>query len=260
MKLKLAFSTIGCPDWKWEEIYACAKDLGLDGVEVRGVGNEIFAARSKPFLPENRAATMAKLRESGIAIPCLTTGCAIGNPDKVDASIAELREYIDLAADIGTPYVRVMAPTDLDCAAELYGAMCDYAAEKDVHPLIETNGPLADSHAMLAFLQKVNRPNMGVLWDVHHPYRYFNEQPAETYALLKPYIRHLHVKDSVMQDGKVSYRMMGRGDVPVLEVLKLLQDEELYVTLEWVKRWNPDLSEPGIVFPQFAMWMQFYMQ
>jgi fatty-acyl-CoA synthase len=30
-----------------------------------------------------------------------------------------------------------------------------------------------------------------------------------------------------------------------------------FVSLEWVKRWNPDLSEPGIVFPHFMNYMEF---
>ena len=28
-KMKLAFSTVGCPDFQWSEIYAMAKDLWL---------------------------------------------------------------------------------------------------------------------------------------------------------------------------------------------------------------------------------------
>ena len=35
--MKTAFSTLGCPGWSWDEIFATAKDLGLDGIEVRGV-------------------------------------------------------------------------------------------------------------------------------------------------------------------------------------------------------------------------------
>ena len=37
-KMKLAFSTVGCPDFQWSEIYSMAKDLGFDGIEVRGLG------------------------------------------------------------------------------------------------------------------------------------------------------------------------------------------------------------------------------
>ena len=29
--MKLAFSTVGCPDYNWTEIYSMAKRLGLSG-------------------------------------------------------------------------------------------------------------------------------------------------------------------------------------------------------------------------------------
>lgn len=32
--MKLAFSTLGCPDFDWPDIYSMAKDLGFDGIEI----------------------------------------------------------------------------------------------------------------------------------------------------------------------------------------------------------------------------------
>lgn len=42
--MKLSLSTLGCPGWSWNEIFATAKDLGMNGIEVRGVANEMFGA------------------------------------------------------------------------------------------------------------------------------------------------------------------------------------------------------------------------
>ena len=41
--MKLSFSTLACPDFSWTEIYSMAKDFGLDGIEVRGLGKELSA-------------------------------------------------------------------------------------------------------------------------------------------------------------------------------------------------------------------------
>ena len=38
--MKLAFPP-RLSGWSWEEIYATCKDLGIDGIEVRGIGSEI---------------------------------------------------------------------------------------------------------------------------------------------------------------------------------------------------------------------------
>ena len=56
--------------------------------------------------------------------------------------------------------------------------------------------------------------------------------------------------------------MMGEGDLPITEMLDALASigYEGYVSLEWVKRWAPDLTDPGIVFPQFAHYMHSYFE
>jgi len=47
--MKLAFSTLGCPDFSWTDIYSMAKDLGYHGIEIRGLGDDIFAVKAQPF-------------------------------------------------------------------------------------------------------------------------------------------------------------------------------------------------------------------
>ena len=32
--MKLAFSTVGCPDFYWDDVYTMAKDFGYDGIEI----------------------------------------------------------------------------------------------------------------------------------------------------------------------------------------------------------------------------------
>ena len=47
--MKFAFSTLGCPDWNFNEMISTAKDLNLDGIEIRGIENEVFAPFAKPL-------------------------------------------------------------------------------------------------------------------------------------------------------------------------------------------------------------------
>jgi len=124
--------------------------------------------------------------------------------------------------------------------------------------LMETNGPLGSTEAMMCFMERVPSENKGVLWDIHHPYRYFGESPEVSFGRIAPLLRHVHVKDSMLVDGKVSYKLLGKGDVPVKETLLLLKSKEYdgFVSLEWVKKWNPELEEAGIVLPQFANYVR----
>ena len=59
--MKIAFSTLACPNSSWEEICSMAKDLGYDGIEVRGLGEDIFAVRAQPFTDAEIDRTIKKI-------------------------------------------------------------------------------------------------------------------------------------------------------------------------------------------------------
>ena len=106
--MKFSFSTLACPDYTWADIYSMAKDLGFDGIEVRGLGNDIFdASKNMPFSPRLLPATKQKLRALRLTIPCLSSGCCLRDGATVE-TVAEVRAYIEAAESIGTPYVRVL--------------------------------------------------------------------------------------------------------------------------------------------------------
>ncbi len=264
--MKISFSTLGCPRWSWDEIVVMAKDLGYDGIEVRGIGSEIYIPFAKPFLPENIENTKSRLARLGLEIPCLTSSCNLSDKFNIDTVIKEGKEYIDLANKFGVPYVRVLGDPnpqpqeeiDLSFVVESLSIMASYAKDKKVKVLLETNGIYANSGIMLKLMDAVNSPHVGVLWDIHHTHRFFSETVTHTYNVLNKYIKHIHIKDSIMANGKVKYKMMGYGDVPAREALLLLKNSGYkgYISLEWVKRWCADLEEPGIVFSHFINYVR----
>ncbi|MBQ7132641.1 MAG: AMP-binding protein [Oscillospiraceae bacterium] len=266
--MKISFSTLACPDFSWVDIYSMAKDLNFDGIEVRGVGSEIYAYKAKVFSDSNIDSTVSKLKSLGLQIPCLSSGCCLKYADKLEETISEIKQYAQLASKLGTPYIRILG--DLEPAPEGYvddesvldavKQLIPIAQEYDVTLLVETNGVYADTKRLAELLSKADSRYVAALWDMHHPYRYANETPSETVANLGSYIKYVHIKDSVVENGKTVYKMMGEGDMPVDEMIEALRSikYEGYVSLEWVKRWAPELSDAGIVFPQFANAMQPY--
>ena len=50
----------------------------------------------------------------------------------------------------------------------------------------------------------------GALWDMHHPYRDFNESADTTIKNLGTYVKHVHLRDS---DDKDTYNLIGEGNV-----------------------------------------------
>ncbi len=266
--MKISFSTLACPDFSWAEIYSMAKDLNFDGIEIRGLGNDIFAVNAKPFIDSQLPKTIQKLRALELEIPCLSSGCCLKFKENYDKNIMDITKYAELANKLGTPYIRVLADlkpqpegeVDDGYIAEVLKVLDAIAKKNDVKLLVETNGVYSDSRRLKALLDKVGSENVAALWDFHHTYRYNNESPKETIENLGSYIKYIHVKDSVIENGVVSYRLMGQGDLPLKEMLDELKGINYtgYVSLEWVKRWSEELCDAGIIVPQYARFMEPY--
>lgn len=266
--MKTSFSTLACPDFSWQDIYSMAKDFNFDGIEIRGLGDNIYSTKAAPFTDEELPNTLDKLKELDIEISCLSSGEPVNNLETKDKAIAEITDYVELASKLSTKYVRVLgdklpAPegeVDDDVVIGIMKELVPVAEKNDVVLLLETNGVYSDTSRLKKVLDSINSQHVQALWDVHHPYRFQGESPETTVSNLGDYIKYVHVKDSVMEDGKVEYKMMGTGDLPLKEVFEELHsiDYDGYISLEWVYRWARNLLDGGIVVPHFAKFMDKY--
>ena len=267
--MKFAFSTVGCPDYQWSDVYSMAKDLGYDGIEVRGLGREFSTFNMQPFSEGEVGLTVKKLAELRLSIPCLSSGCVLKFADKREENLAQLKDYIHLAQKLNCPYVRVMgdygaAPdgdVDDEVVASQLRELIPLAEECGVTLLLETNGAYADTARLRDLLTDLASDNVAALWDMHHPYRFMHESPEQTLQNLGTYIKHVHIKDSVIRDGRLVYRLMGDGDLPIADMMMALRsiNYEGYVSLEWVRYWNRDMYDAGVVFPQYIHYMEAFM-
>jgi fatty-acyl-CoA synthase len=48
-------------------------------------------------------------------------------------------------------------------------------------------------------------------------------KPSEIYVELKNHIHHVHIKDTVMVNGKLTYTLLGQGETPILEAIDILR-------------------------------------
>ncbi len=260
----LAFSTLACPDWLWAQIVQKAVEYGYQGIELRGVEGEMDLTKAAPFTGSRMAATKRELRERGLAIPCLDTSCHFDQLDALQKNIDEGKRHIDLAVTLEASCIRVFGDRIADSqsrekilaqVAEGLLALAQYAEGTGVSVLLESHGDFAQTQNLLAVMEAVRHPQVGVLWDVHHPYRFFAEPLADTYQKLKRYIQHVHLKDSVTDEGgEVRYCLQGQGVIPLGEVLQLLRDGGYagWIAFEWEKRWHPEIEEPEVALPDFV--------
>lgn len=147
------FSTLACPDFSWQDIYSMAKDFNFNGIEIRGLGSDIFSVKAPPFTDAQLPNTLAKLRELKLEIPCLSSGEPVNDINTRDKAIAEITAYAELASKLGTGFIRVLgdrdpAPTgDVDDSVviDTMKLLVPVAEKYNVTLLIETNGVYSDT-------------------------------------------------------------------------------------------------------------------
>ena len=165
--MKISFSTLACPDYSWVDIYSMAKDLGFGGIEIRGLGEDIFAVNARPFTDERLPKTLEKLRSLGLEIPCLASGCGLKYKEDFDKNISEITQYIVLAKKLGTPYIRVLGDRYPQPEGEVDDAFVVDALKLlgviaqgfNVCLLVETNGVYANTERLRDFIRDLFAPS-----------------------------------------------------------------------------------------------------
>jgi sugar phosphate isomerase/epimerase len=265
--MKLASSTLGCPDWTVAEICERFPKYGYTGIELRGLGPVLDLSQSPAFAPSALSETKQAFADAGLSVCSVDTSASFADPERLDTAVAEVHAAIHLAQSLDAPFVRVFPGTlpgreareaELSAMAARLRAVGDYAAENSgVTLILETHDALSTGAGVAEVLAPTSHPRVAALWDLHHPYRH-GETPAQTFDALAPFVRHIHVKDSRPPEG---YCLLGEGDIPVFEMLQLLHADHYngWLSLEWEKRWQPDLLDPAIAFPQYAAKLRDYL-
>jgi sugar phosphate isomerase/epimerase len=273
--MQLSFSTLGCPAWTFEDVLTHAKRWGFDGIEFRGLLTEIDLEKVPEFSPAQIARTRERLEAAKLRAVCLSSSVQVvaAVTDEADRrhALGTAKHYIDMANEVGAPLVRLFCgdvPTGMlsdeafDRASALLRTLGDYAQARQVTAVVETHDAFMRSDLLADLLRLTNHPAVQALWDIHHPYRYAGETVEQTVRHLRGHIRYTHVKDSVLHDdGSSTYVPVGVGDVPIPDALRALHAEgyDGFLTLEWEKRWHPELTNPEIVFPHYAEQMRAWL-
>src|SRR5918998_366989 len=62
--MKLAFSTLGCPNWELEDVARAAREYGYAGVELRALGGGLDLLSRPEFQPGEVARTRDRISDS----------------------------------------------------------------------------------------------------------------------------------------------------------------------------------------------------
>lgn len=271
--MKYAFSTLACPGWNIEQVIDSATRYGYDGIELRLLDGKII----DPLADRQEViAAVANCRAHGIEVCVLDTSCRFNIASTRERALQgdDLLRWISLAHEVQVPILRIFGGASQDnsnngntqdvtkdedyrVVESLRDAVHD-AEQAKITIALETHDAFSSARRVSHVIGMVASPYVAAIWDSHHPYR-IGESMQEVLTVLSGHIAHVHVKDA-RKTGNNDWQLvlMGEGEVPVREQLQLLQQAgyDGYVSVEWEKKWHPEIAEPEIALPQHIKWLK----
>lgn len=273
--MKLAFSTLGCPDWDLDTIINKAAGYGFDGLEIRGLKRELDVTKLSEFTTQSHE-TKQKLIDNSIKIICFSSSIQMSssNSENDQKFFEELKRYSELCNTFNVPFIRIFGGEIGDMgwneAIEKAGStlirMANVLNGVNTKIVIETHDDWMSCEHFEALMEDFPcTDSVGILWDVNHPFMFIGEDPAETWNKLGKWIYHTHWKDSkIALDTVQGFEpcLMGEGDLPHQQIFDILKNGGYngYLSLEWEKMWHPELPNPEIAFPQYVEYMKNIMK
>jgi len=262
--MKLAFSTLGCPDWELREIVAAARNWGYDGVELRAVGGSLDLLDLAEFAPAQLATTRAYFEDAGIEICCVDTSCAFHSADQNERGnqVKIALGHADLAARLGASLIRVF-PDRIQAGAEreetrdwIVTSLRDVAERlpDGVNVALETHGDFARAEYAAEIVTLANHPQVKLIWDVANSVA-AGDDIQHAARVVQPYLAHVHLRDARPVAGSEHWLpvLAGVGRVSFAEAVAALGELNYdgFVSFEWEKYWHPEIEAPGVALPDF---------
>ena len=287
--MKFSLSTLGCPDYSFEQIIELAKKVGYTGVEMRIYRMTEDLRTLDEFRPERLGAVRRLFHQAGLEITCVSSSARFAYPDpenlKEQLQLAE--DYMKIASELECPYIRVFGgpyPVNFtgrpqsepfieayrqslppekvrgltreacdEAVMECLGKTGEAGRQYGVMPLMETHDDFCSGAVVCRLIEGCGSDNVGILWDCLHPFRYGLDL-RETYEAVRDKIHHVHMKDAGdLTPWGFTPALVGDGEMDLQTAVDILRENDYreYVCFEWEKLWHPQIAEAEIACPQF---------
>lgn len=242
--MKYSFMSFSTPSATLREIAAIATRYGYDGIEPR-IGADHSHGIELEMSRGDRSQARTIVGDAGIELACIATSLQFADPAAERETFESALQAIDLAADLGCPVLRVFGgsfPDNMtreDAVArcvEAFRRVEPHASERKVTLAFETHDAWTDPKHVMQVVNEVGSDAIAVNWDVMHPVRMSGYSMDESYKVVAPAIRHVHVHDGDGPGADLKIRPMGSGHYDHKTVIRLLQQAgyDGYISGEWI--------------------------
>ncbi|HEV7893195.1 MAG TPA: sugar phosphate isomerase/epimerase family protein [Pyrinomonadaceae bacterium] len=263
--MKLAFSTLGCPNYELEDVVRAARGYGFAGVELRALGGGLDLLARPEFAPPAIEGTRRRLEVQGLTVCCVDTSCVFHDRDEDERRRQEelALRHCELAAALGSPLIRIF-PDKIQPGAtreETRGFIAESLravaerAPASVRVGLETHGDFAAADEAVEIVRLADHASVAIIWDVANSLA-AGSAVEEAVRDVAPHLAHVHLRDARPVEGRKHWLpvLAGRGRVPFGAAFEALRSigYEGFVSFEWEKFWNPEIEEPEVALPDFA--------
>jgi len=255
---KIGFMSSVCPTFTMREIASACSEFGFQSFEPRIDWNHAHGIEVGAPAERIRAARRM-LQDAGAGLPCVATGIHTAVPRGAGriATLDAVKRVVDLCLLAEAPAMRVFGGGAKDVDEETRVALAVdtlwEAAEaiegSGVQLLLETHDYFKTGRLVGQVVDRVDRPEVAVLWDTMHSV-VAGEPAEETLRLLRPErVKHVHTRDlrlTPRAGGGYDAEYCddyGRGSFPLAEIHGMLAGAGFAgtVSLERIfKRDDPD--------------------
>ena len=263
--MKLAFSTLGCPNWELERIAQAAHAFGYEGVELRAVGGDLDLLNRSEFRPWAVATTRQWFADQGLSVCCVDSSCTFDSLDEHERrhQVEIAIRHCELSAQLDSQLVRVFpdripkGSTREQTRDNIASSLKEVAENcpDSVRVGLETHGDFARAEAAAEIVKLAANPRVALIWDVANALN-AGDSIEESAIGVSPYLAHVHLRDASYVAGQEHWQpvLAGRGNVSFEDAVGELERMQYdgYICFEWEKYWHPDIEDPEIALPDFA--------
>ncbi len=264
--MKLSFSTKGWHDQTFEEFCDTASSLGYAGVEIHNLQGRMFLdADGRPY-DYAAAATLRRLREKALSIPCLDVLSDPSDAARTEICEGEIRHALEVASILRIPNIRLRTaaateadtPAAIEAVREMIARVLPEAESRGVTLLMETSGLFCRSDVLRDLLDSFASDSFGALWQLSAAHFGGEETPETVIKNLGAYVRHVHFCDTRREGDGLEFCLAGEGELPIAEIMLALRSVNYdgFISLVWDPRWCEELDDMEIILSQFLNFMK----
>ena len=259
--MKHGFMTFSYPKASLEALFEDARQFGYDGIEIRiGVNHGHGLEIDTP--PAAQQAARKQAKEEGIELYSVASSFQLALRPLDDD---EAKRTLALTSEIGARVIRVFggsfedegiqfdtARTQLVAGLSRFAELARQETDGGVVLALESHDSWTDPAVLVAVMEEVGQPGVGINWDAYHIVRMTGMGVAEHFPIIKRWVNHVHVHDGTDTKQAPVLSPIGTGIVDHDALIRCLASINFdgYLMGEWIHSVMEGNTDPIVYLPR----------